>query len=309
MPVQTLRGPVAQCRPLTYNLARSSRPKPPSRRCATRAHPAARRTKYREEKMKVRREEPLYLRVHEGTAWKLAQIGQMLQQGAVGIIQTDTNPAFVCDLHNREAVDRLYRAKEADPKKPLSILCRDMKDIAQYTVGFPQSPEFNAFKAARAALPGPYTFILQASKEMPRQVMDSASRKRANRKTVGVRIPDDPIVTGVLESFGGVLLCSSVPVDNEDEVDYAAFCEDSHDIDFIVSHDNAQSVQSTVVDLTTRLPQIIRYGAGDPEPFDFGGDGGDELDFADELHVDTKFMDHVKGMNKTRDVRYWAAST
>ena len=114
----------------------------------------------------------------------------------VGIIPTDSRPAFVCDLEDKAAVQKMYELKGINPSKRLSIMCRDLRDVATYTLGFPAASapgQPDMFKVARRALPGPYTVILHASKALPKQVTNYVSGKSKHRTTVGVRLPDDPV--------------------------------------------------------------------------------------------------------------------
>jgi len=192
----------------------------------------------------------------------------------VGIIPTDTLPAIVCDLENRDAVLRLYAVKDMDPKKPLSILCRDFKDIAHYTGGLPVSNEpgsRNWFNTVRRILPGPYTLILPASKNLPSLMVDFMKAKTIHRKSVGVRIPADAVCQAVLEGVGHPLLCTSVHVvKNATVPDVGSMLEayGGNGIDFIVDVGPCSASLSTVVDMTGPDPEVIRVGSGDPSMFE-----------------------------------------
>ncbi|KAG4379825.1 hypothetical protein GLYMA_16G056500v4 [Glycine max] len=103
-------------------------------------------------------------------SWKLEPIVNLLKQGAVGVIPTDTMYSIVCDLRSHSAIERLRRIKNIEASKPLSILCHSFRDIDKYTAGFPRGDgqgHANLFKAVKQYLPGPNTFILIASKELP----------------------------------------------------------------------------------------------------------------------------------------------
>ncbi len=115
--------------------------------------------------------------------WKLGPIAKKLSSCGVGVIPTDTVYAFVCDLGDKAAIERLYAIKQLDPKKPLAILCKDLAAIAEYTRGVPN----NHFRALRRCVPGPFTFILQASAAVPKLMLTG------KRRELGVRIPADPI--------------------------------------------------------------------------------------------------------------------
>lgn len=209
-------------------------------------------------------------------SWKLKGIADLIKDGAVGVIPTDTVYAIVCDVKNRDAIDRLYRIKNLDPKKPLSILCRNFQDIDTYTLGFPRGNshgQTNIFRAARQCLPGPYTFILKASKAMPKQCTTfggSAVAHCAPRKSVGVRMPLDPICQALLELLDEPLLCSSATKSSDDRwlldpsvVGLTYRSEDgSEGVDFIVDGGARMPEPSTVVDMTGDRPVLLRSGKG-----------------------------------------------
>ncbi|WVZ04707.1 hypothetical protein V8G54_018053 [Vigna mungo] len=169
-------------------------------------------------------------------SWKLEPIVNLLKQGAVGVIPTDTLYAIVCDLRSHSAIERLRRIKNIEASKvrskaclgqlymifqlvsyfshlPLSILCHSFRDIDKYTAGFPRGDgqgHANLFKAVKHHLPGPYTFILIASKELPKQCIrfGTSSAKYASRKNVGVRMPDDVICQTILKEMDAPLICT-----------------------------------------------------------------------------------------------------
>ncbi|KAI5430716.1 hypothetical protein KIW84_035067 [Lathyrus oleraceus] len=146
-------------------------------------------------------------------SWKLEPVVNLLKQGAVGVIPTDTLYAIACDLTNNSAIERLRRIKNIDASKPLSILCHSFRDIDKYTAGFPCGDgqgHANLFKAVKLCLPGPYTFILMASKALPKQCIrfGTTSAKYASRKNVGVRMPDDAICQAILKEMTAPLICT-----------------------------------------------------------------------------------------------------
>ena len=121
-----------------------------------------------------------YFESETGYAWLLSPESTMVQ---VGIVPTDTYPAIVCDIENKDAVRTLYELKGASPTKKLSILVGSMSDISMYTMGFPVEPNF--YKIAKRILPGPYTLVLPASKMLPKQITNFDSGKSKKRATVG----------------------------------------------------------------------------------------------------------------------------
>lgn len=241
---------------------------------------SAKRLKYSAAGQKPSGREPSIVEIDPGAGeeWKVASVVEQLKAGAVGIIPTDTLPAIVADLENREAVLKLYRVKEMNSKKPLSILCRNFQDISHYTQGFPVSNEPgspNWFNIVRRILPGPYTLILPASKNLPSQMVDFMKGKTFHRKSVGVRISSDPVCQSVLEGMGRPLLCTSVHVG--DHVGEDSFVPDlgsmletygSKGIDFVIDVGSRVVTVSTVVDMTTSIPEVIRIGKGSASMFE-----------------------------------------
>ncbi|KAK3183808.1 hypothetical protein Dsin_031094 [Dipteronia sinensis] len=204
-------------------------------------------------------------------SWKLEPVVQLLKEGAVGVIPTDTVYALVCHLKSHSAIERLRRIKNIEPSKPLSILCHSLRDIDIYTTGFPRGDgqgHANIFRAVKHCLPGPYTFILTASKELPKQCVryGTATAKYASRKNVGVRIPDDAICQAILEKMDAPLISTSVkwPKENEWMIDPVVIADiyGPEGLDFVVDVGLRVADPSTVVDMTGTYPKIIRKGKG-----------------------------------------------
>jgi len=200
----------------------------------------------------------------------------MLERGGVGIIPTDTMYSLVCDINNMKAVDSLYQIKNMNSNKPLSILCRDFADIDHYTRGIPMAVSAgakNVFRLANDCLPGPYTLVLPASKNVPKRCFKKSNGKAscAMRREVGVRIPDDPVCQALLAMLPAPLMCTSVRMSE-------ACREDSRDMEpaimmdrygpqglsFVVDGGVRVAEVSTVVYLADGDPSIIRAGKGDP---------------------------------------------
>ncbi|EEC83936.1 hypothetical protein EE612_045544 [Oryza sativa] len=203
-------------------------------------------------------------------AWKLEPVVELINRGAVGIIPTDTVYSIVCDLSNNDSVERLRRIKGIGDSKPLSILCRSLRDIDTYTTGFPRGTnqgQANIFRAVKRVIPGPYTFILPATKELPKQcIRHGSSTRYAKRRQVGVRLPDDPICEAILQNLDEPLICTSVKSLSEDEwiLDPVIIADiyEQQGLDFIVDGGTRIADPSTVVDMTGSYPTIIRQGKG-----------------------------------------------
>ncbi|CAL1391432.1 unnamed protein product [Linum trigynum] len=209
-------------------------------------------------------------------SWKLDPIVELLKQGAVGVIPTDTLYAIVCDLKSPSAIERLRRIKHIEPSKPLSILCRSLRDIDMYTTGFPRGDgqgHASIFRAVKHCLPGPYTFILTASKELPKRCMryGTPTAKYAARKDVGVRMPDDAICRAILEKLDAPLISTSVKGLKENEwlLDPVAIADayGSEGLDFIIDGGVRVADPSTVVDMTRITPVVVRQGKGPKLPW------------------------------------------
>nr|XP_017245660.1 PREDICTED: uncharacterized protein YciO [Daucus carota subsp. sativus] len=179
--------------------------------------------------------------------------------------------AIVCDLKCNSAIDRLRRIKNIQASKPLSTLCRSFQDIDTYTTGFPRGGGqglSNIFRAVKQCLPGPYTFILTASKSLPKSCTryGTTTSKLLSRKNVGVRIPDDAVCQAILEKMSAPLLSTSVrsPKENEWIIDPVVIADvyGPEGLDFVVDAGVRMAEPSTVVDMTASYPRIIRQGKG-----------------------------------------------
>lgn len=186
--------------------------------------------------------------------WLVGRVANVLRRGGVVVIPTDTVYSIACPLNNEAAVDRLYEVKGITPSKHLSILVPDIATASRFTRGITNT----MFRTMRRVLPGPYTFIFLASTEVPRVML----RKR---RTVGIRLPDSPIVMAILEELGEPLLTTSVR-DRSDEflLDPALVEDDLGDqVDLVVDGGLLDKEPSTVVDLSGPEPVVVRAGKGD----------------------------------------------
>ncbi|XP_055803069.1 uncharacterized protein LOC129872201 [Solanum dulcamara] len=231
----------------------------------------------------------LYVQVDQfaSDSWKLDPVVELLKRGAVGVIPTDTVYAIVCDLSSHSAIEHLRRIKEIEHSKPLSIICRSFRDIDTYTTGFPRGNAqglTDIFRAVKHCLPGPYTFILTASKQLPKQCTryGTATSKYASRKNVGVRIPDDPVCQAILEKLDGPLISTSVksPKANEWILDPVIIADvyGPEGLDFVVDAGVRVADPSTVVDMTESAPRIIRQGKGPKQPWMIAEDDDSAVD-------------------------------
>ncbi len=187
---------------------------------------------------------------------QIEAIIKVLQDGGVIIYPTDTVYGIGCDIHNHKAVERIARIKGIKAEKAdFSFICHDLSHLSEYTrqVG-------NAiFKLMKRNLPGPFTFILNANNKVPKLL-------ESKKKTVGIRIPDNPIALAIVKNFGNPILSSSVQLD-EEMIEYATDPELIYEkyeglVDLVVDGGYGGSEYSTIVDCTQDDPEIIRQGLG-----------------------------------------------
>ncbi len=190
----------------------------------------------------------------EPEPWLLARATQVLGEGGVVVMPTDTVYGMTCGITHHEAIRRIYKLKDMDPKKPLSILVGDMSMVGRYARGV-STP---AFRLLKRVLPGPYTFVFEASPEVPRIML----RKR---RTIGIRMPDNPIALALLEEMGEPLLSSSIRGPEQDFVNDPEVIDVSlgDDVEMVIDGGILLPVPSTVVDLSGSEPVLLREGKGD----------------------------------------------
>ncbi|CAM9895402.1 unnamed protein product [Ectocarpus sp. 6 AP-2014] len=154
----------------------------------------------------------LYIQIEdlESDSWsRLIEAGNILRKGGVGVIPTDTCYTFACDILSRKGVERILQIKnEQGRHKPLSLLCKDISTMNTYAKGIDKA----LFKTMKAALPGPFTFILPSTNEVPRMLIEHKHHKKTwKRKEIGIRLPNAPVLLDLLQQLDGPLLCGSVP--------------------------------------------------------------------------------------------------
>ena len=184
----------------------------------------------------------------------LKQAVAMLARGEVLAVPTDSSYALVCHLDDRAAADRLRRIRGVDDKHPLTLLCRDLSELASYA-----RVDNRQFRLLKSATPGPYTFILEASKEVPRRL------SHPSRKTIGLRLPDHRVLQELLALHNGPLLATTLiaPGDNEPLNDATDIRERfGHQIAAVINAGACAREPTTVLDLSGDEPALIRQGRG-----------------------------------------------
>lgn len=177
----------------------------------------------------------------------------ILERGGVIVYPTDTVYGMAADIFNKEAISKLFKIKRISTQKRLSFICPDLKDISRWA----HIPN-NVYRIMRRVLPGRYTFILPASREVPKLLLQK-------RKTVGIRVPDSEVARGIASELGRPLLSTSVPrAADEYYTDPVAIAERyRYEIDLLLDAGVLPDRPSTVVDFSVNPPEIIREGAGD----------------------------------------------
>ena len=185
----------------------------------------------------------------------LRQVAQIIDHGGVGALPTDSCYALACHLDDKPAADRLRRIRQVDDRHHLTLLCRDLSEIANYA-----KVDNAQYRLIRQVTPGPYAFILEATREVPRRL------SHPSRKTIGIRIPDHPVTLGLLEVLGQPLLSTTLILPGDElplnDADHIAERLD-HDIDFIVDGGACGVEPVSIIDLSGREPVVVRRGRGD----------------------------------------------
>ena len=183
---------------------------------------------------------------------------ECLRKGGVIIYPTDTIYGIGCDIYNPEAIARIARIKNIDVKKAnFSFICCDLSHLSDYA----KSVDTPIFRLLKAALPGPYTFILEASKQVPKLL-------KTKKDTVGIRVPDNKICHQIVRQLEHPLMSASLPMDVD--VEYFTDPELMEEkfgklVDIVIDGGPGHILASTVIDCTSGAPELIREGAGEWE--------------------------------------------
>jgi tRNA threonylcarbamoyl adenosine modification protein (Sua5/YciO/YrdC/YwlC family) len=186
----------------------------------------------------------------------VSRVIDVLLKGGVIIYPTDSVYGMGCDIHNRKAVEKVYRIKGIKPEKAsFSIICHSLSQLSDYT----RPISNNVFKLMKKNLPGPFTFILKANNKVP-DIFQS------NKKTIGIRIPNNNVLLEIVKEFGSPLLTTSVH-DEDQIIEYTTDPELIHEkykdvVDMVIDGGYGQNIPSTIVDCTGEETVIIRQGIG-----------------------------------------------
>ncbi len=190
----------------------------------------------------------------------LNQIAEALRDDELIAYPTDSGYALGCRIDNRDGRDRILRIRGLDDKHHFTLMCRDFAQLGQFV-----HVDNSAFRAIKAATPGPYTFILPATGEVPRRL------SHPKKRTVGVRIPDHAFVQALLEILGEPILTSTLILPGESEprtLGWEIKEELDHQVDLVVEAGETPAEPTTVIDWSDGAPEVVRRGAGDPSRFE-----------------------------------------
>ncbi|MGO4279695.1 MULTISPECIES: L-threonylcarbamoyladenylate synthase [Cupriavidus] len=189
----------------------------------------------------------------------IKQAAQILRQGGLIALPTDSSYALACPLDDKTAVERLRRLRGIDDKHHLTLMCSDLSELGNFA-----RVDNRQYRWIKGATPGPYVFILEATKEVPRRLSHPA------RKTIGVRVPDHAVPLALLAELGQPMISATLQMPGDDEpmndpAEIRARLEKQ--LDLVVDGGPAPAQPTTVIDLSGGEPELVRLGRGDVERF------------------------------------------
>jgi tRNA threonylcarbamoyl adenosine modification protein (Sua5/YciO/YrdC/YwlC family) len=188
------------------------------------------------------------------------QAVDIIREGGVIVYPTDSAYAIGCQLGNKAALDRIRRIRRLDDRHNFTLVCRDLSEIATYA-----RVDNTIYRLLRHHTPGPYTFILRATSEVPRRLL------HAKRRTVGLRVPENVIVQALLADLNEPIMSVTLimPGDELPLIDPYEIRELlEHEVDLVIDGGYCGMEATTVVDLADEVPMVLRAGKGDPAPFE-----------------------------------------
>ena len=197
----------------------------------------------------------LYLHQETPQPRNIRTIVECLQKGGIIIYPTDTIYGLGCDIHQPKSIERLCRIKQIDPQKAqLSFICYDLSELSKYS----KSISTPLYRLLKSHLPGPYTFILPASREVPKIL-------KGKKDSIGIRIPDNKIARGIVKELGHPIISTSLPGEMVEEYSDPEIIHDKFKnlVDIVVHGGIGGIVPSTIIDSTTDEIKIVRQGLGE----------------------------------------------
>ena len=212
-----------------------------------------------------------YLDIHPDNPQQrlLDQVIDVLRDDGLIAYPTDSGYALGCQLGNRHGRDRILRIRDLDDRHHFTLVCKDFSQLGHFV-----HVDNGKFRAIKSVTPGPYTFILPATGEVPRRLM------HPKKRTLGVRIPDHTVARSIVEALGEPLLTSTLILPGESEPRTSGWElkeELDHLVEIVIDAGETPAEPTTVVDWSGGTPEILRYGAGDPARFEVGAPGAPVL--------------------------------
>jgi len=188
----------------------------------------------------------------------IRKVVEILKNGGVVVYPTDTYYGIGCDILNKKAIEKIYQLKQRDQSKPFSFICSGLKNISHYA-----KVSNYAYKTMRRLLPGPYTFILEGSRLVPKIML-------TKRRTAGIRVPDNPICLKLVEELGNPIITTSATMPDGSIFNDATLIHDYFKgrIDLVIDGSVIPGQPSSVISLIDDIPEVIRKGMGDVSIFE-----------------------------------------
>lgn len=185
------------------------------------------------------------------------QVVAILNKGGIIAYPTDTHYGIGCNIMNKKAIEKIYSLKQRNKKKPFSFICSDLKNISMYA-----KVTNYAYKTMRRLLPGPYTFILEGSKLVPKIML-------TKRKTAGIRVPDNPICQALTSGLGNPIISTSVTLPDDELLNEPWLINEQlgNRIDAVIDGGPVPGEPSSIISLIDDVPEILREGSGDVSLF------------------------------------------
>ena len=190
----------------------------------------------------------------------IKQAVEIVHRGGVIAYPTDSSYALGCHIGDKSAMEKIRRIRRVDANHNFTLVCPNLADLSLYA-----KVDNTSFRLMKRVMPGPYTFILKASREVPRRL------QHPKRKTIGLRVPDNPIATALMEMLGEPLMSSTLippgaefPVADAEDIDPQI----ANQLDLIIDGGHCGVEPTTVVNMEERVPVVTRAGCGDPSPFE-----------------------------------------
>ena len=191
----------------------------------------------------------------------IQQAVKIIDQGGLIVYPTDSSYALGCHIGDKSAMERIQRLRKLDKKHHFTLVCSDLSEIGTYA-----KVDNSSYRLMKTLTPGPYTFLLKATSEVPRRLM------HPKRKTIGVRVPDNIITHSILQELGQPIMSSTlISAGEQDALDDAEEIRDKyqHEVDLVIDGGSCGVEPTTVINLIDGNPEVLRYGKGDAEFLDY----------------------------------------